>query len=81
MVRSGLQRPHVARRVSELDQLSAAEQQVIDELDSGEIVVIGDGALPAPGDEARRVRAGSRTDVGGGWPERRGGLSRGRVRC
>ena len=47
----------VVRRVSELGELSEAEQQVLAELDSGEDVVLGDGSVPEASDDGRRVRA------------------------
>ncbi len=46
------------RRVSDLGELSPAEEQVLAELDTGEAIVLGDGSLPGAGDESRRVRAG-----------------------
>ncbi len=47
----------VARKVSDLGELSDAERQVLDELDTGEDIELGE-TVPAQDDESRRVRAG-----------------------
>ncbi len=47
----------VVREVSELGDLSKAEEQVLAELDTGEDIVLGDGSVPETGDDGRRVHA------------------------
>ena len=47
----------VARKVSELGELSESERQVLTELDTGEVVVLGGGGVPNSGDATRRVGA------------------------
>ncbi|HMQ94924.1 MAG TPA: hypothetical protein PKA33_14570 [Amaricoccus sp.] len=46
----------VVRRVSDLGELSDAERKMLDELDTGEVIDIGE-TVPEQGDEKRRVRA------------------------
>ena len=46
----------VVRRVSDLGELSDAERKVLDELDTGEVIDIGE-TVPEQGDERRRLRA------------------------
>ncbi len=65
------------RRVSDLGELSPAEAQVLAELDTGEVTCWGWHAVPEPGNEARRVRAGLiRLLLLGDDPDRNTGCTR-----
>jgi len=48
----------IPREISDLGGLSRAERPVLAELDTGEVIVLGDGEVPKAGDESREVRAG-----------------------
>ncbi len=47
----------ITSRVDELGELSHAEKQVLDRLDTGNKIILGDGTLPEVGNDNRRVRA------------------------
>ena len=43
------------RRLEDFGELSKAEQQVLDELDTGEVIEFGDGEVPPEDAEQRRL--------------------------